>query len=423
MIQPLKPLPRAAYMCPACGCDLVTESWEMPGMWCLAGLRCPDCREEFYGALAEGHGIFAPALIRRSDGSIAKLGQTPWTKWFAVNLSNAYRSRKPEDLPLEIKTLRPLEGKPLLLNCLDPCFGHALPKLLSAQQYLDSYPEYSLIAIVPQALEWLVPDGVAAVWVARAPLGKLGGWFDAMQACVSELLASWPEVWLASAPASVHSLKFDIARFTGVEQFDVCNPAMSKEMKVTFVWRDDRLLGVGRTALARLWHRGLARLLPQVSRVLSLYLQHRFVTKIAKAIRNEVPDADFAVAGMGSTRGRFREGILDLRSEDPDAATERLWCRRYAESHLVLGVHGSNMMLPSAHAGAVLTLISSDYRLLVPFSDTIFNEPGALHETMSIPLRYRMIPDSTDAATVARWVVTAIAVFPALTDIWNRPKP
>jgi hypothetical protein len=378
-------------------------------MWCVAGLRCPDCRSEFYGALHEGHGLFAPALIRRSDGSVVVDGGTPWTEWFARSLAKAYVQRTSADLALDVRQLLPVNGKPLLVNCLDPCYGHALPKLFSLQHYLDQCPEYSPIVIIPRALEWLVPAGVAEIWVVNEPLGKLGGWYDGLDARFQELLARWPRVWLASAPAAVHCTEFDIARFTGVEPFDVRNLGAAGDVKVTFVWRDDRTIGFG-----RVWRGGFRRLLP-----FALYAQRRFVTAIAGRLRDKVPAVDFAVAGVGKPGG-FSSWILDLRSDKLDVTTERRWCQRYAESQLVVGLHGSNMMLPSAHAGAVLTLFPS-YPLIVSFTDTILNGPRECHPTMSTLLRYRSIPAQTNAKTVAEWIHATIVSFPALTSVWQSP--
>jgi hypothetical protein len=378
-------------------------------MWCLAELRCPACQDEFYGALGEGHGLFAPALIRRSDGSIVEDGGTKWTAWLAFNLKEAYLQRTSDDLKLQVRKLRPVGERPLLVNCLDSCYGHALPKLFSLQYYLDRCPSYDPIVIIPRALEWLVPDGVAEIWLVDEPLRKLGGWHDGLGARFRELLTRWQRVWLASAPAAVHSGAYDIERFTGVQPFDVGNFGATKPVKITFIWRDDRVVAFGRTWPGH----------PPKRLRFGWYWQRRFVIAIAKALRNKFPDLDFAVAGLG-TPGGFPNWIEDLRSVKTDLATERNWCRRYAASHLVVGVHGSNMMLPSAHAGSVLTLVPV-YSLVVSFSDTILNGPQAGHPTMSTLLRYRSIPDETKAHTVAEWIFATVISFPGLMKVWETP--
>jgi hypothetical protein len=47
-----------------------------------------------------------------------------------------------------------------------------------------------------------------------------------------------------------------------------------------------------------------------------------------------------------------------MRSTRTDAETERGWCVRYARSQVVVGVHGSHMLLPSAHAGGLIEMVT-----------------------------------------------------------------
>jgi hypothetical protein len=66
----------------------------------------------------------------------------------------------------------------------------------------------------------------------------------------------------------------------------------------------------------------------------------------------------FTVAGPGRT-GRFPSFISDQRIRIFDEKSEKQLCSIYAASILVFGVHGSGMLLPSAHAGMAITLMPS----------------------------------------------------------------
>jgi hypothetical protein len=71
-------------------------------------------------------------------------------------------------------------------------------------------------------------------------------------------------------------------------------------------------------------------------------------------------EPDIAVAGIGTT-GRFPPWIKDLRTGgNVTENIERTWCQRYAASHAVIGIHGSNMLLPSALAGMTFDLMPAD---------------------------------------------------------------
>jgi hypothetical protein len=105
---------------------------------------------------------------------------------------------------------------------------------------------------------------------------------------------------------------------------------------------------------------------------------------------------DFAVAGIGQA-GALPDWISDLRLIKLDAGAERAWCERYAKSHLVVGVHGSNMLLPSAHAGGVIELISAD-RWGNFLQDILLRES----DPREMFFRYRFVPHSTSPEDLAQ---------------------
>src|SRR5690606_29651126 len=45
------------------------------------------------------------------------------------------------------------------------------------------------------------------------------------------------------------------------------------------------------------------------------------------------------------------------RYETADAEQERRWCEIYARSHVVIGIHGSNMLLPTAFAAGCVEIL------------------------------------------------------------------
>jgi len=69
---------------------------------------------------------------------------------------------------------------------------------------------------------------------------------------------------------------------------------------------------------------------------------------------------DFAVSSLGQSVG-LPNWVVNLRSVQIDESIERAWCERYTASYVVIGVHGSNMLLSLAHAG---TTVSDAFRPL-----------------------------------------------------------
>jgi hypothetical protein len=320
--------------------------------------------------------------------------------WFAHWLRVSYQQRTSEELPLTVEEFRPLR-KVVLLNCLDGFYGHLLLKLLSAQYYLDHCPDFDLVVLVPEFMRWLVPDGVAAIWTVKLSLRRGSEWNDWLAAEIHRRLDQLEEVWISVAYGQPHARFFDIQRFTRVEPFDLSTwQDRPSHPVVTFIWRDDRLwqggdgLGFASRVTRAIWHR-----LPKFAKAL---YQRQKITKLATSLRRRHPGLLFAVAGPGVAHG-FPDWIQDLRTTKIDEAVERMWCQQYARSHVVIGVHGSNMLLPSAHAAIMLNLLPQD-RISNVFQDVLVTE----RDSKTALFRYRSLTLSTSLAEVAKMITAYI---------------
>ncbi len=346
----LAPIPTARHRCPGCGRALDVRGFHVPGMRCLAELECAPCRRRFYGDLPSGHGLYYPALVDRETGEVFGSDQGAW---FVGWLRESLRNRTEDPVPLEIERIRPVENL-LLLDCLDGIYGHALLKLLNAQVHLDRHGGMDLLVLVPRFLRWMVPAGAAEIWTVDLPLRSGTQWNEWLAQRLSERLAG-RKARLSLATCLPHPRDYAIERFTGVAPFaqegwtEVARPV------VTFVLRDDRAWGddpdrarPGALALRR-WSRRMG-LSPSARQA-----QSGAVVAFATSLRKRWPELDLAVAGMGEAGG-LPAWIRDLRQLRPSAEDERAACRRFAASHLVVGVHGSHMLLPSAHAGATIEI-------------------------------------------------------------------
>ena len=85
------------------------------------------------------------------------------------------------------------------------------------------------------------------------------------------------------------------------------------------------------------------------------------------------------------------------------AEMEKKWVKRYSKSHLVIGMHGSNMLLPSALSGSTLEILPPS-RLGNILQDNLISEMGVLEALF----RYRHIPISEPAEKVAETATSMI---------------
>lgn len=363
----------------------------------LADLQCSGCGREFYGDLPVGHGLYYPMLIERGTGKVHdKYG----VGWFANWLGGSYAHRTNTPIGFSVVERKAI-NKPLLLNCLDMLYGHCLLKLLNAQYYLDHKPEFDLVVLVPRFLRWLVPDGVAGIWTVELPLNRGIEWNDWLADDLLKRISALGECWLSVAFPHPHPEDYNIERFTGIRPFSIDEwDIRMKRPTITFIWREDRLWDFEKPKLMNCLQNRIGAIADK--HMAMVHRQRYRVIKLAEILRLEFPDLDFAVVGTGES-GEFPAWITDLRHSQIDDSVERTWCDRYASSHVVMGVHGSNMLLPSALAGAVVELMP-DERWGNILQDILLR-PGDLRETI---FRCRIVPVSTPIEHVASLVVSLL---------------
>jgi hypothetical protein len=339
------------------------------------------------------------------------------TGWFDLWLRESYARRTRTPLPFTVESFRKVK-RPLLLNCLDTMYGHSLLKLLNAQYHLDQDTQFDLITLVPRFLRWMVPQGVAEIWSVDLPLARGIEWNDWLAAQIRTRVAKFQECWLSLAIPHPSLQDFTISRFTRVAPFPLEKWAARLEKPtITFVWRDDRPWWdlENYSSMQELPRRVMRRLsktpLPEVQ----LKEQKEKVIALAGSIRRVFAAVDFALAGIGDP-GDMPEDIVDLRTRIPTDEIEKVWVGRYAESHIVIGVHGSNMILPSAHAGAVLEFVPSN-RWGNVIQDIIPNGT----DPRSHLLRYRLLPLETPSEKAAEIIISLLIHFSGAKLFFEKP--
>ena len=350
-LVPVKPGQFKDFVCPACAsADVAVKGTVFPGIHVMGAYTCTSCGLEFLRDLPVGFAVDHPMAIGRKDGTL--FNPTNGEYWLHGPLLAAFR--KPSDAAVRVeRVVNRQSSKVIILNTLDFLYGHVLLKLFNAQQYIDLYPDQGLILIVPRMFAWLVPKGVAEAWIVDLKLGAMHGWYPALDAFVQEQLVRFDEVAMARGYAHPDVSTLDIGRYSGVPAFPQ-EEFTTRVPWITFIAREDRL-----------WHASpICGVLHRVARKLGLRrmgvaAQDRLIARTIELIRREVPSAHFAVTGLGSAGG-LGAHVGDLRIDRMSDERERTWCETYARSQVVIGVHGSNMLLPTAHAAGCIEILPSD---------------------------------------------------------------
>jgi len=225
----------------------------------------------------------------------------------------------------------------------------------------------------------MIPDEVAEIWTVPISLRNGQADYPSFADFVEEESRRFDEIHVSEAYS--HPSRFDISKFTRIPKHSFND----QETKITFIWREDRLL------VNDLLFRALRKL---NCLDIALSLQNWKIQQIFEKIRVQLPGAKFAVAGLG-TKTKFPEWIEDHRVNVFNEEIEKKICHIYSESRLVIGLHGSNMLLPSGHAGMTIDLIDGRWRNFA--QDILFQESNPRMASF----RYRFLPYQTSNDTLA----------------------
>jgi hypothetical protein len=229
-------------------------------------------------------------------------------------------------------------------------------------------------------LKWLIPkNSIAEIWTVKLSFQSFNKYYPDLTWKINKEISRFQKVWLSKGHLIPTNENIEIEMFTGVKPFDFSNEP--DRPGITFIWREDP---------DRLWIRniyllkgfkklGMGRVLKpfQYLRIILLFrlLKKRFGNKFT-----------YYVAGLGDY-GNFPSFITDQRVKLFTRESEKELCEIYAKSILVLGVHGSGMILPSAHAGMTLSLMPSK-RWGNYAEDILFNES----DTRLATFQRRIVP-------------------------------
>lgn len=370
-------------VCPYCGGKVTSCRVLWQGIHVCVEEDCAVCRQHLVSDLAVGQAVYTNFRVALPNG---KLFGGPEGLWFGQPLQRSLLHPQCErKVSLDVMKYRSV-NEVVILNCVDFIYGHSLLKLLNAERHINDQPRLGLVVIVPRALLWMVPSGVAEVWVSDIPFASAQEYFPAFHEQVARECDRFDVVYVSRAYS--HPSMFNIGNFTGITPHNFACP----DYRITFIWREDRIL----LPSFFLW-RVLNRL------CLSGYFliwQKLIVRTLFARLRRVFPQARFTVAGLG-TRTRFPKWVDDARVSAFTENNERLLCNVYAESRLVIGLHGSHMLLPSAHAGMTLDLMPPD-RWGNLAQDILYQGESIAQDVRMISVRYHFLPWDISLRSVER---------------------
>ncbi|WP_162340636.1 hypothetical protein [Cyclobacterium salsum] len=386
--------------CPRCGGESkdIGELF-FQGTHVLAEQHCSDCGLDFYATLPIGHAALYPVAFSK-DGKFCHYNRQEGS-WMALPLIRSFQEDAGAEV--EIALLQPNPGGELLLvNCLDSCFGHVFTKLWNVYLLKKQYPFKTLAVLLPARCRWLLTDAEVEIWSVDLPLEELGKGVPGLDVWVKEQSRRFASVALSEVPVHPPLERLDIeeilqARPFALEAFE------SQPLQLTFIWRSDRFWLNSR--LLDFLHKASIKFGFQ-GRVQGLlcYRQASLLGRLLRKLRKSLPEARFVLTGLGK-EGRLPSGWKDERVEVIDEGVERTWNELYRHSQLVMGVHGSHMLIPTALAAGFVEILP---RHKLPH---LTEDIGRQHSGRLGAFLGRFVDEFSSSSLVAGHVVSMVKGF------------
>jgi hypothetical protein len=334
-----------------CGGDFSFSELIWQGLHICEKLTCQKCGKVRLNSLKVNQSGIEPYVFYPDSDLVCDYeGNVVQDNWFSKKLKSLAKPVT-KDVDFKVEILHKYDDV-LILNTLDYVYGHSLLYLLNLQRIIESETEFGIIVIVQPMLRWLIPNkNIAEIWTVNLEFRDFNNYYPVLSAKINSELARFDKVMLSKAHVIPTNENINIQTFTGIQPYNFLNEPASPS--ITFIWREDA---------DRLWIRnifllkgfkkaGLGRLLIPFQYLRVIFLFRLLLRKFGKKYT-------YSVAGLGDY-GNFPSFIMDLRVKRFTEDSEKMLCKIYSESTLVIGIHGSGMLLPSAHAGMTVSLMPS----------------------------------------------------------------
>ncbi|GJM27987.1 MAG: hypothetical protein DHS20C17_06220 [Cyclobacteriaceae bacterium] len=363
----IKPYKSPPSECPECKhCNGGFKQYSFVGAQILGNGSCEACGCTYYHNWPIAHGADYPVTYSNRG----KWNYSIKARWLAEPMIRTIKNDGRINAKIK-RTIRKPITNVFLLNCLDVCYGHVLWKLFNAGFYQHLAGSQGLVVLIPENCAWLVPDYAAEIWAVEIELPKINLQIQSITTFINKVSDQYQSIEVLPVLTHIDHQTIKLEQFIRQPPFQL-NDFSRRPFCITFIWREDRF-----------WLRSqLEQWLNLLSIKFSIELMRRWfrwrqvktMTQVARLIQREIDEVTITIVGIG-TSGKFPSFIRDLRQRDINPKVEAQWCEQYSNSHLVIGVHGSNMLIPTALAAGYIALLPK-YKLPFITEDILMKHPS-----------------------------------------------
>ena len=399
----LKPLQYVSDACPSCKQGNVPSvDYLFQGTHVLGVFTCAACGFEFLHTLPIGHALEFPITISSADKKA--MNQTPANQWLALPLQESFLSQNKLKVEVRIEQQKIIMGDPIIINCLDSCFGHLYAKVWNAQSLVNRHPEKDVIVLIPANYALMVPKEASEIWLVDIPITAVRFFLEGLDRWIKNQLERFEKVYLSQAYMHLdHHAFVNVEKLLGQKRFDL-NQFHELPLQITFILREDRFWH-GSRVMDYLFRLSVKLGRQQLLKSFFLRRQRYLVCKTSRYIGKSIPEVRFNATGLGKSQPLGGQ-INDLRVAQINLETERSWNKVYSQSQIVIGIHGSHMLLPTSLAAGFINLLPR-YKIDHLVEDTVLPYSNRMLQFMG-----RFLDEFSSSSLIAMHAVSMVRSFP-----------
>lgn len=302
--------------------------------------------------------------------SFEVIGNPQNLEWLIHPLQISLRKRNEGQIEFKREKRKSVD-KIILLNCLDDCFGHVFTKLWNAC-FIPA--GFDMAVLIPEQCAWMVPEDVAEIWIVPVSVSQIGKGLPGLDSTIKKALENFSEVLLHPAFVHMDHLIVPMEKILKIPRFPL-EDFLKRTPKIGIVLREDRFWIDSRLLEFIFLVCRKYKILDQF-RFIFIWRQKQLVMKLNKLLKKHFSELDLYVSGLGKS-DKYPDFIPDLRMKEINSKSELARNQVYSETHLVIGVHGSHLLVPTGLAAGYVN-INPRYKTAHWVEDTILPYKGRL---------------------------------------------
>ena len=308
--------------CPNCKSQNFAKKLKIINQFTSLEIKCKECNEDYAFLMpTDNHAFINYPFIINLNSLQYKGELNYYTQLFLDNYKTDSQNNKTEFRGEKRK------DKCIIVNTLDNAYGHSLLKIFALKNIYEKYGEdYDIVVITQPQFVFLVPDFLN-LFIVYKGFNEMGEYFD-VTAKLREYLSEYNNYEI------VINSTYPYGR-NNIKSFFLSDHLNDKveEKKIVYSYRKE---------IGRSW---------------GMFLEKLRIKKLFQKINTKYPN-EFEFYVIGDLDGfSFPDFIIDERVSEYNKETDIKWINILNEAEMVLGVHGSHMIMPSLLADKTLNLL------------------------------------------------------------------